>query len=181
MYAEKLREHARGRWNVLDAWSLTREAAVAQWRADETSVLVGTRGLMTGVDAPGPTCSLVIVDRIPRAAANPVDEARKEVAAAKVGKWKADGLVYVADAAALLEQAAGRLVRSKDDKGMVAVLDPRLLKGAIAYGGDSRAAYMDALGHFSRKTATLDRAVAYLRDLVRSLGSTSSGSKLAAA
>lgn len=181
MYAEKLREHARGRWNVLDAWSLTREAAVAQWRADETSVLVGTRGLMTGVDAPGPTCSLVIIDRIPRAAANPVDEARKEVAAAKVGKWKADRLVYVADAAALLEQAAGRLVRSMGCRGMVAVLDPRLLRGEIAYGGEARTAYLEALGHFSRRTVSLDRAVAYLRDLVKVRESTAPSSALSAA
>jgi len=137
----------------------------AAWREDVGSVLVGTRSLMTGVDAPGETCSLVVIDRVPRAAGNPVDDARVEALTPVVGdRWLADSLVYAADAALLLEQAAGRLIRSVGDSGMVAVLDPRLLKtGSFSYAARSRDTYMSALHRFARKTADLDVALEFLR------------------
>jgi len=137
----------------------------AAWRGDVGSVLVGTRSLMTGVDAPGETCSLVVIDRVPRAAGNPVDDARVEALTRVVGdRWTADSLVYASDAALLLEQAAGRLIRSVGDSGMVAVLDPRLLKtGSFSYAARSRDTYMSALHRFARKTADLDVALEFLR------------------
>lgn len=137
----------------------------AAWRGDVGSVLVGTRSLMTGVDAPGETCSLVVIDRVPRAAGNPVDDARVEALTRAVGdRWLADSLVYASDAALLLEQAAGRLIRSVGDSGMVAVLDPRLLKtGSFSYAARSRDTYMGALHRFARKTADLDVALEFLR------------------
>ena len=78
-YARLLRTVAGGRWKVLSQWDgRAPRRIVADWRADTTSVMVGTRSLMTGVDAPGQTCTLVVVDRIPRAAGNVVDDARVE-------------------------------------------------------------------------------------------------------
>jgi len=121
---------------------------------------------MTGVDAPGGTCTLVIVDRVPRAAGNPIDDARVERAATRMAtdRWAADRLVYVADAGLLLEQAAGRLIRSVTDSGLVAVLDPRLLKqGAAVYPGPTRQLLLKALDRFEHKTADLDVTLAWLR------------------
>lgn len=162
-YAQALRELARGRWDVHSQWDGSQARVVQAWRADVGSVLVGTRGLMTGVDAPGATCTLVIVDRVPRAAPNPVDDARRDAVAARLalGTWAADLYVYVADAALLLSQAAGRLVRSSSDRGLVAVLDPRLLKGPSAYQEVARKSLLEALGRFVTKTTDLCEAVAF--------------------
>ena len=107
-YARLLRTAAGGRWTVLSQWDgRAPRRIVADWRADTTSVMVGTRSLMTGVDAPGQTCTLVVVDRVPRAAGNVVDDARVEALADRLelDHWAADRLVYYADARTLLAQA----------------------------------------------------------------------------
>ena len=165
-YAEKLRSAAHGRWEVFSQWdgNALRQTTAA-WREDHHSVLVGTRSLMTGVDAPGDTCSLVVVDRIPRSPGNPVDDARVEALMKRLecDKWAADRLVYSSDSALLLEQAAGRLIRSMSDAGMVAVLDPRLLKiGPFRYPEQTRQIYMRALNRFDRKISELADAVDFL-------------------
>ena len=165
-YAETLRTAAGGRWEVLSQWdgNALRQTTAA-WRENHHAVLVGTRSLMTGVDAPGDTCSLVVVDRIPRSPGNPVDDARVEALMQRLDtdKWAADRFVYSADAALLLEQAFGRLIRSMSDSGMVACLDPRLLKiGPFKYQEATRQVYMKAAGRFERKISSLDDAVAFL-------------------
>lgn len=136
-----------------------------EWREDENSVLVGTRSLMTGVDAPGQTCSLVILDRPPRSAGNPVDDARVDALTQRLGdKWAADRYVYVADAAALTEQAAGRLIRSVSDHGMFALLDPRLLKvGNYKYPVPTRELYMKSVRRFTNKMAGKEESRAWLK------------------
>lgn len=139
-----------------------------QWKEDQTSVMVGTRSLMTGVDAPGQTCSLVIIDRVPRSAGNPVDDARVAslMETTDMDKWAADRQVYVSDCNLLLDQAAGRLIRSVGDRGMVAVLDPRLLKsGRLSYQSQTRELLMEPLMKFGHKFADLDPALSWLRDL----------------
>lgn len=162
-YAKALQQVARGRWAVHSQWEGSQARVVQAWRADVGSVLVGTRSLMTGVDAPGATCTLVVVDRVPRAAPNPVDDARRDALVAKlsIDRWAADRYVYVADATLLLSQAAGRLVRSSSDRGLVAVLDPRLLKGPSAYPEPTRKALLGALGRFVTKTTDLREALAF--------------------
>lgn len=138
---------------------------VTRWQADVRSVLVGTRSLMTGVDAPGDTCSLVVIDRVPRAAGNPVDDARVARIAERmeIDRWAADRMVYVSDAALLMEQAAGRLIRSSTDAGMVACLDPRLLKSSpIRYPETTRRALIGVFDMFDRKVSSLDAAVEFL-------------------
>ncbi len=167
-YADALRSQAAGRWDVMSQWdgaALRRQ--VAAWKDNRSAVLVGTRSLMTGVDASGDTCTLVIVDRPPRAASNPVDDARVEmlVANASMDKWAADRLTYVADAGLLLEQAAGRLIRSVDDAGMVAVLDPRLLKSSpFPYPEPTRRSYLETLRRFEEKIADPAAARAWLNE-----------------
>jgi len=180
LYAQRLRDHARGRWRVLSQWDgLSKQATTREWKADPSAVLVGTRSYMTGVDAPGVTCSLVIVDRVPRAAGNVVDDARVEVVAERLGnEWAARDMVYGVDAAQLLEQAAGRLIRSGSDRGVVAVLDPRLLKRQpFSYSESTRRIYMQALAAFPSASKSTDLATvcAFLQSL------TQAGSELRAA
>ncbi|MBS5976397.1 MAG: ATP-dependent DNA helicase [Actinomyces urogenitalis] len=98
---------------------------VEAFAADEDACLVGTLSLWQGVDVPGRTCRLVIIDRIPFPRPDdPVAQARSEAVAAAGG----NGFMSVSatHAALLLAQGAGRLVRRADDRGVVAVLDPRL-------------------------------------------------------
>lgn len=168
VYAEALKTAARGRWNVLSQWDgAALRKQVADWKEDTNAVLIGTKSLMTGVDASGETCTLVIVDRPARARSNPVDDARVEMLmeAAQMDKWAADRLVYVADAGMLLEQAAGRLIRTTSDSGMVAVLDPRLLKTSpFAYNHATRNDYLETLHRFERKIADPAKAHQWLRE-----------------
>jgi ATP-dependent DNA helicase DinG len=98
---------------------------VAQFAADETSVLVGTMSLFQGVDVPGAACQLVIIDRIPFPRPDdPVLEARSRRAEEAGGNGFME--VSVPRAALLLAQGSGRLIRKDTDKGVVAVLDSRL-------------------------------------------------------
>ena len=98
---------------------------VEAFAVDEDACLVGTLSLWQGVDVPGRTCRLVIIDRIPFPRPDdPVAQARSEAVAAAGG----NGFMSVSatHAALLLAQGAGRLIRRADDRGVVAVLDPRL-------------------------------------------------------
>ena len=89
---------------------------------DEATCLFATMGFWQGVDVPGASLSLVTIDRIPFPRPDePLLQARRERAGAD-----AFGLIDLPRAATLLAQGAGRLIRSADDRGVVAVLDPRL-------------------------------------------------------
>lgn len=92
---------------------------------DETSVLLATMGFWQGFDAPGRTCSLVVIDRLPFSRPDdPLVEARRQ--AATRARRNAFAEVDLPRAAVLLAQGVGRLIRSSDDRGVVAVLDGRL-------------------------------------------------------
>ncbi|MEU7897819.1 ATP-dependent DNA helicase [Nonomuraea sp. NPDC049152] len=98
---------------------------VKQFAEDEATCLFGTLSLWQGVDVPGPSLRLVIIDRVPFPRPDdPLTSARQRHVMAKGG----NGFMAVAanHAALLLAQGAGRLLRAQDDKGVVAVLDPRL-------------------------------------------------------
>lgn len=165
-YTEALRRAAKGRWKVYSQWDgMATGQLVNTWRDDESSVLVGTKSLMTGVDAKGRTCNLVTIDRVPRAKSNPVDDARVEAIMERMqmDKWAADRLVYPSDAALLLEQALGRLIRSMSDSGLAAVLDPRMLKsGPVSYPEPTRLVYKKAMARFENITTSQAAAEEYL-------------------
>jgi ATP-dependent DNA helicase DinG len=111
-------------------------ALVEQFAADPRTSLFGTLSLWQGVDVPGPSCSLVIIDRIPFPRPDdPLLTARQRAVAARGG----NGFMTVAasHAALLLAQGAGRLLRRSDDRGVVAVLDSRM--STARYGGYLRA------------------------------------------
>ncbi|MEV0592357.1 ATP-dependent DNA helicase [Nonomuraea cavernae] len=98
---------------------------VKQFAEDEATCLFGTLSLWQGVDVPGPSLRLVIIDRVPFPRPDdPLTSARQRHVAAKGG----NGFMTVAanHAALLLAQGTGRLLRSQHDKGVIAVLDPRL-------------------------------------------------------
>jgi ATP-dependent DNA helicase DinG len=93
-----------------------------EFASDETSCLFATLGFWQGVDVPGRALSLVTIDRLPFPRPDdPLLQARRDRAGAR-----AFSLVDLPRAATLLAQGAGRLIRTTDDKGVVAVLDPRL-------------------------------------------------------
>lgn len=167
-WAQALEKDSRG-WQVLSQWGGTgvREV-VSRWRQDTSSVLVGTRSLMTGVDGPGDTCRLVILNRIPRAAPNPLDDARTEalMSAARLTRFTAMNRTYVEDAASRLEQTAGRLIRAESDYGLFACLDPRLeRRSAWAYQSATAKVYDHALRRFTHRTGSVETALDYLRSI----------------
>jgi ATP-dependent DNA helicase DinG len=103
-----------------------------QFVEDPHTILFGTLGLWQGLDVPGDTCQLVIIDRIPFPRPDdPLMSARQQ-AADKAG---GNGFMQVAatHAALLMAQGAGRLIRTTTDRGVVAVLDARL--ATARYGG----------------------------------------------
>lgn len=111
-------------------------ALVEQFSADAATSLFGTLSLWQGVDVPGPSLSLVMIDRIPFPRPDdPLLGARQRAVAARGG----NGFMAVAasHAALLLAQGSGRLLRGVTDRGVVAVLDSRM--ATARYGGYLRA------------------------------------------
>ena len=99
---------------------------VARFAEDEETTLVGTLSLWQGVDVPGKSLSLVVIDRIPFPRPDdPLLSARQRSVAARGG----NGFLAVAGnhAALLLAQGVGRLLRRTEDRGVVAILDSRLV------------------------------------------------------
>ena len=96
-----------------------------QFVEDPHTCLFGTLSLWQGLDVPGDTCQLVIIDRIPFPRPDDPLMSARQKAADKAG---GNGFMQVAatHAALLMAQGAGRLIRTTSDKGVVAVLDPRL-------------------------------------------------------
>lgn len=142
-------------------------ALVKRFREDESACLFGTLGLWQGVDVPGASLSLVLIDRIPFPRPDdPLMKARQE-AASRAGR---NGFMEVAasHAALLLAQGAGRLLRCVDDRGMVAVMDPRLV--TARYGSFLRA----SLPEFWQTTSH-DTALGALRRLRLSCGKAPGG------
>jgi ATP-dependent DNA helicase DinG len=104
---------------------------VDRFTMDAHSVLVGTLSLWQGVDVPGDACTLVVIDRIPFPRPDdPVLSARQAAVDAAGGSGFRS--VSVPRAGLLLAQGAGRLIRGLDDRGVVAVLDPRLATAGYA-------------------------------------------------
>lgn len=131
-------EAMRGRLStpVLCQGDDSTSALVEQFSADPQTSLFGTLSLWQGVDVPGPSLSLVLIDRIPFPRPDdPLLGARQRAVAARGG----NGFMAVAasHAALLLAQGSGRLLRRVTDRGVVAVLDSRMI--TAGYGGYLRA------------------------------------------
>jgi ATP-dependent DNA helicase DinG len=123
--ATAVREHVDTA--ILTQRDLPKPALVARFAADEATSLFATAGFFQGVDVPGRTLSLVVIDRLPFPRPDdPLLSARREL----LGRT-AFAEIDLPRASMLLAQAAGRLIRNTTDRGVVAVLDRRL--GAARY------------------------------------------------
>jgi ATP-dependent DNA helicase DinG len=99
---------------------------IGRFAKDEATCLFGTLSLWQGVDVPGRSLQLVVIDRIPFPRPDdPLASARQRAVEARGG----NGFMTVAAAQAglLLAQGTGRLLRTITDRGVVAILDPRLI------------------------------------------------------
>ncbi|KAA1425855.1 ATP-dependent DNA helicase [Nocardioides antri] len=127
--AETAADHVRGKLphlTTLAQGDAQLPELARQFVEDPHTCLFGTLGLWQGLDVPGDTCQLVLIDRIPFPRPDdPLMSARQRAADQAGG----NGFMQVAatHAALLLAQGAGRLIRTHSDKGVVAVLDPRLV------------------------------------------------------
>lgn len=104
---------------------------VREFAENPATCLFGTLSLWQGVDVPGPSCQLVLIDRIPFPRP---DDPVKAARARAIEQSGGNGFMAVsaAHAALLLAQGAGRLIRGTGDRGVVAVLDPRLATARYA-------------------------------------------------
>jgi ATP-dependent DNA helicase DinG len=109
-------------YTVLLQGDLPKSLLLEKFATDETSCLFATMGFWQGVDIPGRALSLVTIDKLPFPRPDdPLLQARRDRAGAG-----AFSLVDLPRAATLLAQGSGRLIRNAEDRGVVAVLDPRL-------------------------------------------------------
>ncbi|MGI9606465.1 MAG: ATP-dependent DNA helicase [Acidimicrobiales bacterium] len=109
-------------YDLLAQGELPKQVLIDRFLEDEESVLFATMSFWQGVDIPGRALSCVIIDRIPFPRPDdPLLEARRERVGATAFRE-----IDLPRAAMLLAQGAGRLIRSTDDRGVVAVLDKRL-------------------------------------------------------
>ena len=116
-------------WTLLTQSDLPKPALVEAFSADEHACLFATMGFWQGIDVPGPALSQVVIDRIPFPRPDePLFQARRDRAGANAFRT-----VDLPRAATLLAQGAGRLIRSSTDRGVVAVLDPRLAKAGYRW------------------------------------------------
>jgi len=124
---------------------------MAGFAADPRTCLFGTLSLWQGVDVPGPTCQLVLIDRIPFPRP---DDPLMSARATAVTRAGGNGFMAVSasHAALLLAQGSGRLIRTMTDRGVVAVLDSRLANAR--YGNYLRAS-MPALWPTSDRDVVL--------------------------
>ena len=120
-------ERLRGRLSVelLVQGEAPRERLLERFRDEVDSVLVATGTFWQGVDVPGESLSLLVIDKLPfQPPDDPLVEARCERIAAEGGDWFSD---YSLPSAVLqLRQGFGRLIRSRSDRGVVCLLDPRV-------------------------------------------------------
>jgi ATP-dependent DNA helicase DinG len=132
--AKQAAEDLRGRWDgtVLCQGEDATNTLVQRFAAETGSVLFGTISLWQGVDVPGDSLQLVMIDRIPFPRPDdPLVAARQRAVDARGG----NGFLTVSatHAALLLAQGAGRLLRGTGDRGVVAILDSRV--ATKQYGG----------------------------------------------
>ena len=139
---------------IITQRDLPKTALVKKFSEDEETCLFATAGFFQGVDIPGRTLSLVIIDRIPfQRPDDPLLSARRDLLGAA-----AFSEIDLPRASILLAQATGRLIRTATDRGVVAVLDPRL--GKANYRWD----IVNALPPM-RRTRHRAEAEAFLREL----------------
>lgn len=135
-YAEALRGTAtaiNAPWSVRKQGEMGRSQLRKWFAEDVDGVLVASRSFFQGLDVRGQACSCVVIDRVPFGrpddpVENAVGSLLEERARAVGGRGSSYDLRSVPEAAMALAQASGRLIRSETDRGVVVVLDPRILR-----------------------------------------------------
>ena len=143
-------------YRLLAQGDLPKPALMEAFSSDHSSCLFATVGFWQGIDVPGASLSLVTIDRLPFPRPDdPVLSARRD----RAGR-DAFGQIDLPRAATMLAQGAGRLIRSANDRGVVAVFDKRL--GSARYRWD----LVNALPPFKR-SKDRSEVEAFLRALPR--------------
>ncbi len=125
---------------------------IERFRDNEDACLFATMGMWQGLDVPGRSLSVVVIDRLPFGRPDdPLLQARR----AAVGEQRAFSVIDLPRAATLLAQGAGRLIRSISDEGVVAILDDRLATASY------RKVLLNALPPLKR-TRDRDEVLAFL-------------------
>ena len=140
---------------ILTPAEYSRQRLIEMFMEDEQSCIFASQSFFQGVDLPGRTLSLVVLDKLPFPRPDePLLEARRE----DVGRDRSFGSIDLPICATALAQAAGRLIRTANDKGVVAVLDRRL--ATMGY-------WRTLIGAMPPMTRTRDRAEVeqFLRDI----------------
>jgi ATP-dependent DNA helicase DinG len=144
------------RFPVLAQGDMPKAKLLEAFTAEHAACLFATMSFWQGVDVPGPTLSLVALDRLPFPRPDdPLLQARRDRAGEAAFR-----LVDLPRAATLLAQGAGRLIRSSTDTGVVAVLDPRLARAGY------KRVLLDALPPM-RRTVDRDEVCAFLAEAAR--------------
>jgi len=137
-----------------------RATLVDKFRATPGAVLFGTSSFWEGVDVPGDALSLVVIDKLPFSPhTDPLVAARMQ-ACAESGR-DPFAAIQLPAAAIALKQGFGRLIRRRDDRGIVAILDPRVV--TRTYGR----VFMDALPKQLPRTSALEQVRRWWRDGAR--------------
>jgi len=110
---------------LLKQGTMTRLELTRRFREEEGAVLFGLKSFWEGVDIPGDALSLVVIDKLPfDPPDDPVHEARVAQMKAAGENWF--GAYVLPQAVLRLKQGLGRLLRTRDDRGVMAILDTRL-------------------------------------------------------
>jgi len=118
-------------WPILMQGTAPRTALLRDFRATPNAVLFATASFWQGVDVAGDTLSCVIIDRLPFASpGDPLVKARIDAIDQRGGNAFQEYQIPLATLTLL--QGLGRLIRTRTDRGVLAILDPRLTK--MAYG-----------------------------------------------
>lgn len=140
---------------ILSQRDLPKPALIEAFSADPETCLFATMGFWQGIDVPGPGLGLVTIDRLPFPRPDdPLLQARRDAA-----RGAGFRTIDLPRAATMLAQGAGRLIRTGSDRGVIAVLDPRL-SSARSYRWD----LLNALPPFPR-TRDRSRAESLLREI----------------
>jgi ATP-dependent DNA helicase DinG len=143
--------------DIVTQWDGARDEVVGRLLASPSTVVCATRSFWSGVDIPGDACVLVAIDRLPFPRPDdPLARARRQRATAR--RQSAFVAVDLPYAGMHLAQGVGRLIRSSDDRGVVAVLDTRLATASW------RQQILDALPPM-RRTVDLHEVQRFLHDV----------------